>query len=224
MATGEDYPPTRWVVDSRLGYVVRMGNCIVSSTGHGDESGKSMRLYLTSSIVGELIILHPHGDGDKLDPTEVKGLTLPFKPVGFFCSETGCIGIITNDRRFSIPIQTSCTGSSLSAMCPVCGRLHWLESGKPVQNPSCEKVFCINGRLENRPLESSGRLTTTREFLDGAEKKGLDQSYFHDQLTYLANLGHASDCPAATGAGNCACGVVEAKQWLADHQFEEEIE
>jgi hypothetical protein len=215
MAKGEGYPPipTSWVVENRLDYTASLEIYTVSEGGR--------RLCLNSLIIGELVVLYP-SDGSKLDPTKVKGLSLPFKLVGFPCRETGCAGIITDDRRFSVPIQTSCTGSSLAARCPVCGRLHWSESGEPVQSRAFEKVFFVNGDIENRPLESSGRLTATCELLDGAEKKELIQSYYHGHLTHLADLGHAPDCPATTCTGACLCGVTEAKKWLAKHPLETE--
>jgi hypothetical protein len=221
MAKGEGYPPipTSWVVENRLDYTASLEIYTVSDIGSGSEGGR--RLCLNSLIIGELVVLYP-SDGSKLDPTKVKGLSLPFKLVGFPCRETGCAGIITDDRRFSVPIQTSCTGSSLAARCPVCGRLHWSESGEPVQSRAFEKVFFVNGDIENRPLESSGRLTATCELLDGAEKKELIQSYYHGHLTHLADLGHAPDCPATTCTGACLCGVTEAKKWLAKHPLETE--
>ena len=144
------------------------------------------------------------------------------KSASFPCREAGCAGTITTDPQFRVMVQTSCAGTSPAARCPVCGRLHWPITGEPVRNRRYEKVFLVAEALENRPLESAGKLQAVQELVESSERAELIPEYYHDQFHFLLGLGHAADCPAATSIGECLCGHAEADQWLREHKLEEQ--
>lgn len=140
------------------------------------------------------------------------------EPPCFPCHEAGCTGTITDDPQYSVTIRTGCCATSQATRCPVCGRLHWPNGGDPVQSRAYEKVFSSDGNnLENRPLESSDRLSATRNLFEGARRKDLVPEYYTDKIRFLIALGHAPDCPAAKSTGDCVCGITEADKWLLDN-------
>ena len=65
-ATGEGFPPRRWVKYARTDYAATLDTYGASDIGNA-------RLALHSSSTGELIVLFPLG-GSRLDPARVEGL------------------------------------------------------------------------------------------------------------------------------------------------------
>lgn len=78
IAKGEGFPPVpqKWIKDDRLVYAASLEIYSVSDIGSsGHDVGGDSRLYLSSPIVGEVVILYPP-NGSKLDPAKVEGLQL----------------------------------------------------------------------------------------------------------------------------------------------------
>ncbi|MBU6231978.1 hypothetical protein KGP36_04950 [Patescibacteria group bacterium] len=49
-----------------------------------------------------------------------------------------------------------------------------------------------------------------------------DLDSVRDLLDTLIGKGHAPDCPAANGKGECACGHADAEKWASEYPPSEE--
>ena len=74
VARGQGYPPlpTGWVMDDQVVYNLPLIGSQVTNVGPNPEGGGD-RIQITSSVIGEIVILFPN-DGGKLDISQVKAV------------------------------------------------------------------------------------------------------------------------------------------------------
>ena len=145
------------------------------------------------------------------------------KKVSFPCKQNGCTGIITDDPEFMAALQVGCHASAPAVFCPKCGRLYWPESGLPCRNRQHDNAFITDGHLENRPMPSAEKKVFVKEYVDSirSESDEAEINYARDDLNYLIQKGHAPDCPAKDGRGECVCGNDDAEKWISENHNKE---